>query len=237
MASPKRAREEPSARVARTKELTGTDLAAVKVLVVGAGGIGCELVKNLVRRMHALNACQPTATPGCAQVLTGFEDITMVDLDTIDYSNLNRQFLFRAKHVGRSKAEVARESVLEFPHSEKLTIEAAHGNIKSPEFTFDFFKTFDIVLNGLDNVDARRYVNRMCLAAGVPLVESGTEGYIGQARAIIKGDDTGFKGFKCYECDPPRKTESYPICTIRNHPDKPVHCIAWAKAPRSMPAA
>ena len=49
----------------------------------------------------------------------------MVDLDTIDYSNLNRQFLFRAKHVGRSKAEVARESVLEFPHSEKLTIEAA----------------------------------------------------------------------------------------------------------------
>ena len=77
-----------------------------------------------------------------------------------------------------------------------------------------------------------------CLAAGVPLVESGTEGYIGQARAIIKGDDTGFKGFKCYECDPPRKTESYPICTIRNHPDKPVHCIAWAKAPRSsLPAA
>jgi len=203
MASLKRAREEPSARVARTKELTGTDLSAVKVLVVGAGGIGCELVKNLV--------------------LTGIEDITMVDLDTIDYSNLNRQFLFRAKHVGRSKAEVARESVLEFPHSEKLKIEAAHGNIKSPQFTFDFFRTFDIVLNGLDNVDARRYVNRLCLASGVPLIESGTEGYLGQARAIIRGR------FKCYECDPPRKTESYPICTIRNHPDKPVHCIAWAK--------
>ena len=231
MASLKRAREEPSARVARTKELTGTDLSAVKVLVVGAGGIGCELVKNLVRRQHTtsltthpLPARLGTATPGCAQVLTGIEDITMVDLDTIDYSNLNRQFLFRAKHVGRSKAEVARESVLEFPHSEKLKIEAAHGNIKSPQFTFDFFRTFDIVLNGLDNVDARRYVNRLCLASGVPLIESGTEGYLGQARAIIRGR------FKCYECDPPRKTESYPICTIRNHPDKPVHCIAWAKA-------
>ena len=61
-------------------------------------------------------------------------------------------------------------------------------------------------------------------AHGVPLIESGTEGYLGQARAIIRGR------FKCYECDPPRKTESYPICTIRNHPDKPVHCIAWAKA-------
>ena len=79
-----------SARVELTKEMTGTDLASIKVLMVGAGGIGCELVKNLV--------------------MTGFEDITMIDLDTIDYSNLNRQFLFRAKHVGRSKAEVARES-------------------------------------------------------------------------------------------------------------------------------
>ena len=103
------------------------------------------------------------------QVLTGFEDITMIDLDTIDYSNLNRQFLFRAKHVGRSKAEVARESVLEFPHGEKLVIKAEHGNIKSSQFTLDFFKSFNIVLNGLDNVDARRHVNRVCLAAGVPL--------------------------------------------------------------------
>ena len=106
-----------SARVELTKEMTGTDLASVKVLMVGAGGIGCELVKNLV--------------------MTGFEDITMIDLDTIDYSNLNRQFLFRAKHVGRSKAEVARESAMEFPHSDRLVIDARHGNIKSNTFTFD----------------------------------------------------------------------------------------------------
>lgn len=192
-----------SARVELTKEMTGTDLASVKVLMVGAGGIGCELVKNLV--------------------MTGFEDITMIDLDTIDYSNLNRQFLFRAKHVGRSKAEVARESAMEFPHGDRLVIDARHGNIKSNTFTFDFFKQFNIVLNGLDNVDARRHVNRVCLATGVPLVESGTEGYLGQARAIIKGQ------FKCYECDPPAVKKTHPVCTIRNHPDKPIHCIVWAK--------
>lgn len=66
-----------------TEQLTGCDVRGKKVLVVGAGGIGCELVKNLV--------------------LTGFDHVTMIDLDSIDYSNLNRQFLFRAKHVGRSK--------------------------------------------------------------------------------------------------------------------------------------
>lgn len=135
-----------------------------QVLVIGAGGIGCELVKNLV--------------------LSGFERITMVDLDTIDYSNLNRQFLFRAKHVGRSKAHVARESVLDFPHDEGIEITSKHGNVKSQEFTFEYFRSFSIVLNALDNVEARRHVNRICLSAEVPLIESGTQGYLGQVCSL-----------------------------------------------------
>jgi len=61
--------------------------------VVGAGGIGCELLKNLVH--------------------TPIHKITAIDLDTIDATNLNRQFLFRYEHVGKSKAEVAGESVLQ----------------------------------------------------------------------------------------------------------------------------
>lgn len=76
-----------------------------RVLVVGAGGIGCELIKNLV--------------------LTGFVDIEVIDLDTIDPSNLNRQFLFRPHHVGKPKATVAREAVLAFNPS--ATIIAYYG--------------------------------------------------------------------------------------------------------------
>lgn len=57
-----------------------------KVLVVGAGGIGCELLKNLV--------------------LSGYGEVHVVDLDTIDLSNLNRQFLFRYEHIKKSKAQV-----------------------------------------------------------------------------------------------------------------------------------
>ncbi|XP_020589648.1 SUMO-activating enzyme subunit 2-like [Phalaenopsis equestris] len=129
-----------------------------KVLMVGAGGIGCELLKTLA--------------------LSGFEDIHIIDMDTIEVSNLNRQFLFRRCHVGQSKARVARDAVLKFrPH---INITPYHANVKNPEFNVEFFRQFSVVLNGLDNLDARRHVNRLCLAAGVPLVESGTTGFLGQ---------------------------------------------------------
>ena len=62
-----------------------------RVLMVGAGGIGCELLKNLV--------------------LTGFGEIHIVDLDTIDLSNLNRQFLFRQEHIKKSKALVGHHTI------------------------------------------------------------------------------------------------------------------------------
>ncbi|XP_031558479.1 SUMO-activating enzyme subunit 2-like [Actinia tenebrosa] len=172
-----------------------------KILVVGAGGIGCELIKNLV--------------------LTGFKDIEVIDLDTIDVSNLNRQFLFQKKHVGKSKAKVARESALRFNPSTNIT--AHHDNIKSSEYGVSYFKQFDVVMNALDNRAARNHVNRMCLAADVPLVESGTAGYLGQASVIKKGVT------ECYECQPKPTQKTFPGCTIRNTPSEPIHCIVWAK--------
>ena len=57
-------------------------------------------------------------------------------------------------------------------------------NVKESRFDVAFIKSFDLVLNGLDNDEARRHVNRLCLAAEVPLVESGTTGYKGQARRL-----------------------------------------------------
>ncbi|KAL1450558.1 hypothetical protein WDU94_002908 [Cyamophila willieti] len=93
-----------------------------KVLVVGAGGIGCELLKNLV--------------------LSGFANIEIVDLDTIDVSNLNRQFLFHKQHVGKSKAQVARESALKF--NPDANIVAHHASIISADFGVNYFKQFTL---------------------------------------------------------------------------------------------
>ena len=110
-----------------------------------------------------------------------------LDLDTIETSNLNRQFLFRRRHVGESKSRVACAAAMEMVRAVQgkagaspsaaaapgasasgtathvegdVTIVSHHANIKDGQYDVDFFKGFDIVLNGLDNVEARRHVNR-----------------------------------------------------------------------------
>ena len=182
-------------------EIDRARVARARVLAVGAGGIGCELLKTLA--------------------LHGFENITTMDLDTIDVSNLNRQFLFRKRHVGMSKAEVARESVMKF--QPRATIDATRANVKEARFDKEYFKSFDVVLNGLDNLEARRHVNRLCLAAEVPLVESGTTGYKGQVTVHER------RTCACFECTEKPTPKSYPICTLRDTPDKPIHCVVYAK--------
>ena len=146
----------------------------------------------------------------------------VVDLDTIDVSNLNRQFLFRKKDVGQPKSLIAKESVLRFnPHVKMI---AHHGNVKNGDlFNAAFVKQFTVVANALDNVGARRHVNRLCVKAGVPLVESGSTGYLGQSNVHYGGV------CECYDCVPKQTPKKFPMCTIRSTPSEPVHCIEWGK--------
>jgi ubiquitin-like 1-activating enzyme E1 B len=64
----------------------------------------------------------------------------------------------------------------------------------------------------------------MCLAADVPLIESGTTGYLGQSYVIKKGVT------ECFDCNPKPTPTTYPVCTIRSTPSAPIHCIVWAKS-------
>ncbi|KAI5363029.1 Putative THIF-type NAD/FAD binding, ubiquitin-activating enzyme, SCCH domain, ThiF/MoeB/HesA family [Septoria linicola] len=200
-----------------------------RVLLVGAGGIGCEVLKNLVCCGFGSGLVLPqnaNANAGAATAIQSLPskkaEIVVIDLDTIDLSNLNRQFLFRKQHIKKPKAYVAKETASGFnPH---VNIDAHHASIFDNQYDVAFFERFDIVFNALDNLAARRHVNRMCLAADVPLIESGTTGFNGQVQAIKKGTT------ECYDCNEKPVQKSFPICTIRSTPSQPIHCIVWAKS-------
>ncbi|EKF27365.1 ubiquitin-activating enzyme-like protein [Trypanosoma cruzi marinkellei] len=180
-----------------------------RILVVGAGGIGCELLKVLV--------------------LYGFRNLDVFDLDTIDATNLNRQFLFQKEDVGASKADTARKAILNWftlSSSEQVlpVIRAHHADIKNEAYDDAFFCQFALVLNALDNVSARQHVNRMCMRADVPLIESGTMGYNGQVQPIIRGL------YECYDCHPKATNQkTVAVCTIHARPTTMVHCVHYAK--------
>lgn len=195
------------------------------MLLVGAGGIGCELLKNLVCCAFGSGSQSqqgPNGTEATDTVPDKKAGIVVIDLDTIDLSNLNRQFLFRKHHIKKPKALVAKETASQFNPS--VEIEPHHASIFDNQYDVEFFEGFDIVFNALDNLAARRHVNRMCLAANVPLIESGTTGFNGQVQAIKKGETN------CYDCTEKPVQKSFPICTIRSTPSQPIHCIVWAKS-------
>jgi len=187
----------------------------IKILVIGAGGLGCELLKNLA--------------------LMGFRNIDLIDMDTIDLSNLNRQFLFRQSDVGKSKAEVAAESV----NRRIPGCRVVPHNCKIQDFDASFYSKFHLVVCGLDSVVARRWINGMLLSlldwdedtgeldksTIVPLIDGGTEGFKGNARVIYPGVTA------CMDCHldlfPPQV--NFPLCTIAHTPRLPEHCVEYSR--------
>ena len=186
-------------------------LANVNEFLVGAGAIGCEMLKNW-------------AMIGLATGPKG--KISIADMDQIEKSNLNRQFLFRPKDVGKLKSECAAEAVQAMNPDLKGKI-AIRPDRVGPEtehiFNEDFWEELDGVTNALDNVDARQYVDRRCVFFRKPLIDSGTLGTKGNTQVVIPMMTESYSSSQ----DPPE--QSFPQCTLRSFPNKIDHTIAWAK--------
>jgi molybdopterin/thiamine biosynthesis adenylyltransferase len=166
--------EESEDRYSRLRLIPWWDQAKIqsaRVLVVGAGALGNEILKNLA--------------------LMGFLDIVIVDLDRIEVSNLSRAILFRPADVGSYKAEAvasAYNSLLPEARVQPLV-----ANIIQ-DCGLGLFAWADLILAGLDNREARLWINRSAWKIGRPWIDGAIEGLNGVARVFLPGK------VPCYEC-------------------------------------
>ncbi|HEY0021504.1 MAG TPA: ThiF family adenylyltransferase [Longimicrobium sp.] len=127
-------------------------LTGARVMVMGAGAIGNEVLKNLA--------------------LLGVGYMFVADFDEVSRSNLSRTVLFRAGDVGRRKAEVAAERTRDLCVDPGAQVDWFHGDIVW-DLGAGVFRRMDLVLGCLDNVETRYAVNRLCWLTGTPWIDAG----------------------------------------------------------------
>lgn len=179
----------------------------VKILIIGAGGLGCELIKCVA--------------------ISGIKNIDIIDMDVIEISNLNRQYLFREKDIGKYKSEVAAEFIRRrFPSCNIVS----HTK-RVQEMDDDFYYNFDLVLGGLDNMEARIWINqklvelKMTRGKTIFYIDGAVEGFRGQIMFITPGQPG------CMSCVAQNvpSIQRYQMCTLANKPRLPEHCVMYAK--------
>uniref|UniRef100_A0A8C3QEZ0 E1 ubiquitin-activating enzyme n=1 Tax=Cyanoderma ruficeps TaxID=181631 RepID=A0A8C3QEZ0_9PASS len=179
-----------------------------KYLVVGAGAIGCELLKNFA--MMGLAA--------------GDGELIVTDMDTVALSNLHRQLLYRSADISEPKSVVAAAAVQRMNPDVRVT---AHQNQVGPAtemvYRDKFFQQLDGVASALDTIEARSYLERRCLRCRTPLLDSGTEGTRGNVLAMVPSLTKPLA-----PASPPRDG-TFPLCTLRHFPRTIQHTLQVLK--------
>jgi len=146
-------------------------IVSCRLLVVGAGALGNEILKNAA--------------------LLGFANVVVVDLDRIEESNLSRTILYREDDIGTFKAEGAAKayrSLVPTARVQPMVANIVHG------CGLGLFEWSDVILAGLDNREARLWVNRSAWKMNRPWIDGAIEGINGVVRAFLPGMPP------CYEC-------------------------------------
>lgn len=141
------------------------------VMIVGAGALGNEVIKNMV--------------------LMGVGNLYIIDFDTIEMANLSRSVLFRESDTGRKKAEVAAARAKEI--NPNVHVQYLHGDVTT-EVGLGVFRRMDVILGCLDNREARLAVNRFAYWINKPWVDGAIQEFFGLARVFVPGEGA------CFEC-------------------------------------
>ncbi|CRH02680.1 ubiquitin-activating enzyme E1, putative [Plasmodium relictum] len=185
-------------------------LTELNVFLVGSGALGCEYAKLFC----LLDMCQSNNNGV----------LTITDNDNIEISNLNRQFLFRREHVGKSKSLIASEIIKNKNKNINVrSLETRVGSENEHVFNESFWEKQNIIVNALDNIQARQYVDNKCVWYSKPLFESGTLGTKGNVQVIIPFLTQSYND----SYDPPE--DSIPLCTLKHFPYDIVHTIEYAR--------
>ncbi|CAL5335092.1 unnamed protein product [Camellia sinensis] len=181
-----------------------------QVFVVGSGALGCEFLKNLALMGVSCNSQAK---------------LTVTDDDVFEKSNLTRQFLFHDWNIGQAKSTVAASVAATInPH---LCIEALQNRVgPETENVFDdsFWENLSVVINALDNVNTRLYVDQRCLYFQKPLLKSGTLGAKCNTQMVITHLTENYGASR----DPPEKQA--PMCTVHSFLQQIDHCLTWARS-------
>ncbi|XP_071737960.1 ubiquitin-activating enzyme E1 1-like isoform X2 [Rutidosis leptorrhynchoides] len=178
--------------------------------LVGSGALGCEFLKNFALMGVS---CGPQGK------------LTVTDDDVIEKSNLSRQFLFRDWNIGQAKSTVAATAAkLINPHFQIEALQNRVGPETESVFDDTFWENLNVVVNALDNVNARLYVDQRCLYFQKPLLESGTLGAKCNTQMVIPHLTENYGASR----DPPEKQA--PMCTVHSFPHNIDHCLTWARS-------
>jgi len=184
-------------------------LLELRYFIVGAGAIGCEMLKN-----WALMGV------GCSDK----GKVHVTDMDRIEKSNLSRQFLFRNTDIDQFKSATAAKACQVMNPDFNVT---AYQEKVAPDtenlFGDDFYDKLSGVCTALDNVEARLYVDQRCLFYRLPMLESGTLGTKGNTQIVVPHVTENYGATR----DPPEK--SIPVCTLKNFPNQIQHTLQWAR--------
>jgi ubiquitin-activating enzyme E1 len=191
------------------------NLQNTKILLAGAGAVGCEMLKNLALLGIGDNKNEPY--------------ITVVDFDKVEISNLNRQFLFLRDSIGKTKVEAAAASIEKINKNIKiLPIFEKFCKEKDIIFTHDFFKEKDIILISIDTISGKEYLDKKSILFDKPMILGAIKGPQAKSESYVPYETSCFTDLSSKR-NKTSEEEETPSCTIRYFPRKIEDCSNWAR--------